>query len=392
MLFEIENLVVLSLVTLLFYLIHKTTNNNKYHLKYLKLHLSTIITSASIYVAIKNQWVPNARFDVIIGLHMTGIIFLLLHVESAVIGFRAKFKVLYLIPIGIYCLVCLLNYFDIYLLNFSTRQISTMGVKILQPRYFSDKLFIRSIFLLLIIYFIFIRFKKNIHTSQEINQKKTYTFWLYSYLCILLTSVILLALYYFGFLDPNYDANLKILSRAFITLSVISFSINPSILYYFPLITKNNIYKCNISLEHFKIIEQLMQEEQLFLDKTLSLNGVCERTGLNQKLITTTIKKNTEGNWKGYLNSYRIRYALNLLNSSYLKRHSIISLGQKSGFNSNQSFFRAFKNQTNTTPGKYFKTIIKKELELIAKENLEIKVPLELRNKILEKHQNKIQP
>lgn len=57
-----------------------------------------------------------------------------------------------------------------------------------------------------------------------------------------------------------------------------------------------------------------MKKDQLLLDKILSLNKVCKRIGLHEKLITFTIKKNTKNNWKGSLNNYCTNYTLNLLN------------------------------------------------------------------------------
>jgi AraC-like DNA-binding protein len=355
MVFKIPDFAFFIFISLLIYLSFKTNDKNKYHLNYLKLHLSSIFLITTIYIGIQNKWVSGARFDVILGLLLLGILFLLLHVESAIKGYRAVLKPIYFIPIVLYCFICLLNYFDIYLLHFSTRQTIVMDMKVIQPAYFSDKLLFRNLCTLIFVFMIFITFQKNIIYSQEIKKKNVYSFWIYSYLAIICISTLLSTSYYFGFFHPAYDPILKNLSSVFILLSILSFSINPSILYYIPYITKINVYEVNINIDYFKKIEQLLKDEQLFLNKNLSLDSVCKRTGLKQKIITATIKENTSGNWKSYVNGYRVDYAVELIKSDFLVKYSILALGEKSGFNSSQTFFRAFKIRTGMSPAKYYK-------------------------------------
>jgi AraC-like DNA-binding protein len=55
----------------------------------------------------------------------------------------------------------------------------------------------------------------------------------------------------------------------------------------------------------------------------------------------------------------RIDYAINLIEKNYLKQFSISALSEEAGFSSQQSFFRAFKVKTGTTPGKYYRELCK---------------------------------
>ena len=206
-------------LSLLIYLSLKTNDKNNYHLNYLKLHIFCILLSTLTYIGIQYKYFFNARFDVILGLLLLGVIFLLLHVESAIKGYRAFLKPIYFIPIFLYFFICLLNYFDIYLLNFSTRQIIFMDMKIIKPAYFSDKILVRNLCTLIFLFIIFIKFKKNIRYSQNIKKKNAYSFWIYSYLLIICISTLLSTFYYFAFFNPEYDLMLKNLSSFFIVLS-----------------------------------------------------------------------------------------------------------------------------------------------------------------------------
>jgi AraC-like DNA-binding protein len=210
---------------------------------------------------------------------------------------------------------------------------------------------------------IFLEFKKNIRQSKQITLKKAYSFWLCSYLFFILLNTIASNLYYFDFYSPAYrSAVIKIIN---ITQSLrpIAFLLNPSLLYYIPVISKYSGIILKKNTQPFRIIEDLMQKEQLFLDQKLTLQQVCTKTGIYQQRITTIIKEKTNKNWKNYVNSYRIDYALHLLHTNYLKNHSVEALGEAAGFNSKQSFFRCFRAKTATTPAMYYKDFLNEDVE-----------------------------
>ena len=359
MVFKVYFFALFYFISLLIYLSLKTNDKNSYHLNYLKLHVFCLLLSILTYIGIQYKYFFNARFDLILGLLLLGVIFLLLHVESAIKGYRATLKPIYFIPIVLYFFVYLFNYFDIYLLNFSTRQIIFMDMKIMEPTYFSDKILLRNLCTLIFLFIIFIKFQKNIRYSQSIKNKNVYSFWIYSYLLIICVSTLLSTFYYFAFFNPEYDLMLKSLSSFFIVLSFLFFSINPSILFYIPFITKINIIEVNINIDNFKKLEHLFKTENLFLNKNLSLDMICNRIGLKQKIITAIIKVNTSNNWKSYLNGYRVDYAIELIKADFLVKYSVLALSEKSGFNSNQSFHRAFKIRTGVSPAKYYKNKVR---------------------------------
>jgi|TARA_B110000114_G_scaffold93209_1_gene98320 YesN/AraC family two-component response regulator len=68
------------------------------------------------------------------------------------------------------------------------------------------------------------------------------------------------------------------------------------------------------------------------------------------KNIRAVILLETDKNFNDFINHYRAKYATNLTDKNYLDTYAIVFLGEKCGFNSHQSFFRAFKKIHDTTP------------------------------------------
>ena len=80
------------------------------------------------------------------------------------------------------------------------------------------------------------------------------------------------------------------------------------------------------NIDNFKKLEYLFKTENLFLNKNLSLDMICNRIGLKQKIITAIIKENTSNNWKSYLNGYRVDYAIELIKADFLVKYSVFLL------------------------------------------------------------------
>lgn len=360
MLFRIEYLIELNLIVLFVHLIYKTTSKNRNHLTYLKIHLGTIILTGFMFIGVLNKWIPAASLNVISGLGMLGLPFLLLHVESAITGYRPRIRIWYFAPITIYCLVCAFNYYDFFFLNFITAHNLIPDVNVLNSSYSSDKVLIKVLNVLFFVPIIFFKFRKKIATSKQILKKKTYSFWIYSYLIFLLIHILLTATYYFDFFKPIHSTTVRNIIAVISPLVHITFLLSPSLLYYLPLISKNSIQTIKKTTQPFHIIENTMHSEQLFLDKNLTLKYFCTITNINQQTTTTLIRENTNNNWKHYVNNYRINHALGLLLTHYLQKHSVEALREEAGFNSKQPFFKAFRTKTGTTPTIYYQNFIKK--------------------------------
>ncbi|MDB4267696.1 helix-turn-helix domain-containing protein, partial [Flavobacteriaceae bacterium] len=54
-----------------------------------------------------------------------------------------------------------------------------------------------------------------------------------------------------------------------------------------------------------------------------------------------------------FINSYRIKYAIKLIDEDYLQNYSMEALAEKSGFSSQENFNRVFKVLKSCTPTEY---------------------------------------
>ena len=98
-------------------------------------------------------------------------------------------------------------------------------------------------------------------------------------------------------------------------------------------------------------ITSLMEEQQIFRRKGLTLRDVAQALGTNTHYVSACINTLTSGSYTDFVNGYRIRYAQSLLRA---QPDALLSdVGEQSGFSSNASFFRNFKAVTGKTPAQW---------------------------------------
>lgn len=141
-----------------------------------------------------------------------------------------------------------------------------------------------------------------------------------------------------------------------------TFSIHVTILTYFlrndakPEETKSDKYQNRkFSEEDAQAIlgslDQLMRNEQLYLNPNLNLALLARKAGNLQKTISQVINDNLGKSFNLYINEFRIQHAKELLvRESHLNMELV---AERSGFNSNSTFFSAFKKITGQTPASY---------------------------------------
>ena len=87
-----------------------------------------------------------------------------------------------------------------------------------------------------------------------------------------------------------------------------------------------------------------------YADSNLSLNEISDYIGITSSYLSALFAEVTQEYFSGYLNTYRIEQAKQLLNTT---GQTITVVGYKCGFNSVQSFCRVFKKVTGMTPNQY---------------------------------------
>jgi AraC-like DNA-binding protein len=110
----------------------------------------------------------------------------------------------------------------------------------------------------------------------------------------------------------------------------------------------------NEQIERYsQIINKLMEEDKVYLDLELSLGKLAELSKIPSRQLSQFIMLTFHKNFKEYINTYRTQYAQQLLTQPNAPRYTMQAIAFDSGFNSESSFYKIFKQQTNLTPKQY---------------------------------------
>ena len=97
-------------------------------------------------------------------------------------------------------------------------------------------------------------------------------------------------------------------------------------------------------------LTRLMEQEKLYLDPELTLNGVSRHLGIPRNRISWVINQHFRKNFNDYINGYRVNHAAALMEAG---KTNILEAAFESGFNSKSVFYAAFRKATGTYPKKY---------------------------------------
>ena len=96
-----------------------------------------------------------------------------------------------------------------------------------------------------------------------------------------------------------------------------------------------------------------MEVEKLYLDPDLRLSDLVERTGATRNQLSYVINKHLGKSFYDFVNEYRIRYVVHLMNERSYDDKKIIAIAFDAGFNSKPAFNSVFKKHTGLTPSEY---------------------------------------
>ncbi|HEX8426750.1 AraC family transcriptional regulator [Hymenobacter sp.] len=97
-------------------------------------------------------------------------------------------------------------------------------------------------------------------------------------------------------------------------------------------------------------IRQALEEEQLYLNPTLTLAELSAHTGLAPRLISFTVNNGFGQPFNDLVNSYRVAEVKRRLATSDAQRLTLLGIAFESGFNSKTTFNRIFKQFTGVAP------------------------------------------
>ena len=96
-----------------------------------------------------------------------------------------------------------------------------------------------------------------------------------------------------------------------------------------------------------------MNEDELYLNSTLSLNDLSSKTNISKSHITQTLNEYGKQNFYDFVNIFRVEKIKKRLEIQNEMMLTIETLAYDSGFNSKSSFLRIFKKFTSMKPSEY---------------------------------------
>ena len=101
------------------------------------------------------------------------------------------------------------------------------------------------------------------------------------------------------------------------------------------------------------MLENLMETKQPFTDPELSLKSLSQMSAIPERSLSQIINEHRNQNFFDFVNSYRVKFAMDLLKNKQNHKRTMLDILFDSGFNSKSTFNAAFKKQTGETPSKF---------------------------------------
>ena len=102
-----------------------------------------------------------------------------------------------------------------------------------------------------------------------------------------------------------------------------------------------------------KDIEQLMSEEKLYRETSLSVDSLARKLGVKRYYLSEAINNCVKKSFNTLVNEYRIKEAIRLLSEKENKDIHIDDIAYDSGFNDRKNFYRVFKKMTGLSPTEF---------------------------------------
>lgn len=175
-----------------------------------------------------------------------------------------------------------------------------------------------------------------------------------------LFGLMALALVGLGFLSPALAW--RTFAAAYATLIAIGFLLVMFLLLRFPDLARKTeeavatAYAVStlgkVDIEHaLASLRRLFEQEHLYRDPDLSLSRLAEQLDLNSHQVSELINTQLDTSFPRLVRQYRIEAAQRMLVDE--PKASVLSIGLSVGFNSQSSFYSAFKDVAGTVPSHY---------------------------------------
>lgn len=105
--------------------------------------------------------------------------------------------------------------------------------------------------------------------------------------------------------------------------------------------------------EIFNKTIDLITTEKYFLNKSLKLSDLAGQLSYNERQVSRSINKFSNGNFNKFINSFRIEHSKELLIGGRFDHYTIEAIADECGFSNKVSFYNAFKSETGMSPTQF---------------------------------------
>ena len=105
-----------------------------------------------------------------------------------------------------------------------------------------------------------------------------------------------------------------------------------------------------------KQVDELMTEEQLYLNPELKLSDIANRLNTSSFVLSYLFNQHMKTSFYDYINQLRVDYFKQRVKMGDTKLYTLDALATRCGYNSRTTFFRNFKKATGMTPSEYIAT------------------------------------
>ena len=106
-------------------------------------------------------------------------------------------------------------------------------------------------------------------------------------------------------------------------------------------------------------LRDLLENKEVFLDKTLTIESLAKMAGTNKARMSQFINKVFGCNFPTLLRNYRVTKAVAMFSDPANSVYTVEAIGENCGFNNRQAFHSSFKKKIGMPPSK-FRELIKK--------------------------------
>jgi AraC-like DNA-binding protein len=102
-----------------------------------------------------------------------------------------------------------------------------------------------------------------------------------------------------------------------------------------------------------QVIQQLktaMEQDRLYLDPALSVNGLAQHTGIAPKMVSTVLNQHLDKSFSSFVNEYRVAAFKKRIQEPDMQHLTITGVAMECGFSSTATFQRIFKQLTGVSP------------------------------------------